>query len=70
MSTVRILDNGIRTIIQNIPYLNSATIGIIVESGSFYEGKSVNGVSHFIEHMLFKGTEKRTAGILLNPSTK
>jgi predicted Zn-dependent peptidase len=61
MFTIRKLDNGIKTIIQKVPYLNSTTVGIIVESGSFYESSENNGISHFIEHMLFKGTKNRTA---------
>ena len=61
MFKIRTLDNGIRTIMQRVPYLNSITLGIIIESGSFYEDKNNNGVSHFIEHMLFKGTKNRSA---------
>jgi predicted Zn-dependent peptidase len=61
MFKIRTLDNGIRTIMQRVPYLNSITLGIIIESGSFYEDINNNGVSHFIEHMLFKGTKNRNA---------
>lgn len=61
MFKIRTLDNGIRTIMQRVPYLNSITLGIIIESGSFYEDINNNGVSHFIEHMLFKGTKNRSA---------
>ncbi|WP_409227486.1 M16 family metallopeptidase [Gudongella sp. SC589] len=61
MYTVKKLENGIKVIMHQIPYLKSATIGIIVNSGSFFEDKENNGVSHFIEHMLFKGTKRRTA---------
>ena len=61
MHTINRLDNGIRVIMHKIPYLKSATIGIIINSGSFYENEKNNGVSHFIEHMLFKGTQNRTA---------
>ncbi|WP_313756519.1 pitrilysin family protein [Tissierella sp.] len=55
------LDNGIRVVMEKIPYVNSVSIGIIVDNGSVKEDKHNNGVSHFIEHMLFKGTGKRTA---------
>ncbi|NBI07911.1 M16 family metallopeptidase [Senegalia massiliensis] len=55
------LSNGIRIITENIPYVNSISIGLWVESGSRYENKDNNGVSHFIEHILFKGTKNRTA---------
>ena len=61
MYTIRSLDNGIKVIMHKIPYLKSATIGIIANSGSFFEDKENNGISHFIEHMLFKGTNKRNA---------
>ncbi len=44
-----------------MPQMVSATIGIWVENGSRYEEPSQNGVSHFIEHLLFKGTRRRTA---------
>lgn len=54
------LDNGIRVVMEKIDYVNSVTIGVIIENGSIREEKSNNGVSHFIEHMLFKGTKKRT----------
>lgn len=54
------LDNGIRVVMEKIDYFNSATIGIIIDSGSVNENETNNGVSHFIEHMLFKGTNSRT----------
>ncbi|WP_353095255.1 pitrilysin family protein [Tissierella praeacuta] len=55
------LNNGIRVVMEKIPYVNSVSIGIIIDNGSAKEDKHNNGVSHFIEHMLFKGTGKRTA---------
>lgn len=55
------LDNGIRVVMEKIPYVNSVSIGIIIDNGSIREDKHNSGVSHFIEHMLFKGTKKRTA---------
>ncbi len=55
------LKNGIRVVTENIPYVKSVSIGIWIEAGSRYENKKNNGVSHFIEHMLFKGTQNRTA---------
>lgn len=54
-----VLTNGVRIISERIPYLKSVSIGIWVASGSQDELKATNGVSHFIEHMLFKGTHKR-----------
>ncbi len=55
------LANGIRAVIENIPYLHSVSIGVWVMAGSRYEEEKENGISHFIEHMLFKGTENRSA---------
>ncbi len=55
------LENGIRVVSESMPYLKSASIGIWVDVGSRNEMPRENGISHFIEHMCFKGTEKRTA---------
>src|SRR5487761_1733764 len=56
-----VLSNGVRVLSEPMPHVVSATIGIWVENGSRYEIAAQNGVSHFIEHLLFKGTRKRTA---------
>jgi predicted Zn-dependent peptidase len=56
-----ILPNGLRVLSEPMPAVVSSTIGIWVENGSRYEVPAENGVSHFIEHLLFKGTRKRTA---------
>jgi len=56
-----ILDNGIRVISEHIPHAHSVTIGIWVASGSRDERPEINGVAHFIEHLLFKGTGRRDA---------
>ncbi|MFV9509805.1 M16 family metallopeptidase [Tepidibacillus sp. LV47] len=55
------LQNGLRVIIEDIPTVRSVAMGIWVGTGSRYETLQNNGISHFIEHMLFKGTEKRSA---------
>ncbi len=55
------LSNGIRVVTEYIGYVKSVAAGVWVHTGSAMEEKRYNGVSHFIEHMLFKGTEKRTA---------
>ena len=54
-------DNGLRLIIKQMPGLMSVTMGIIVHTGASVETDSEDGISHFIEHMMFKGTDKRTA---------
>ena len=56
-----ILDNGIRVISEEIDHVRSVSIGVWVEGGSRHETGLTNGAAHFIEHMLFKGTERRSA---------
>jgi len=55
------LPNGLRVVMESIPFVRSVSFGVWVRNGSRNETPEVNGISHFIEHMLFKGTEKRTA---------
>ncbi len=56
-----VLPDGIRVITEQIPYFRSVSIGVWVVTGSRDEHPEENGISHFIEHLLFKGTERRTA---------
>ncbi|MDR3563564.1 MAG: pitrilysin family protein [Negativicutes bacterium] len=56
-----VLPNGIRVISEAIPYVKSATLGVWVGTGSRNELDHNHGISHFIEHLMFKGTEKRSA---------
>jgi len=56
-----ILDNGIRVVSHEMQDHRSVSLGIWVENGSRHESDAENGISHFIEHLLFKGTERRTA---------
>lgn len=55
------LKNGLRVIVENINYVNSVSVGLWIENGSRNENLNNNGISHFIEHMLFKGTTHRSA---------
>lgn len=55
------LDNGLRIIAEKLDYVKSVSFGIWVKVGSINENSSTNGMSHFIEHMLFKGTNDRSA---------
>lgn len=55
------LDNGVRIVTQNIGYMHTVTTGIWVANGTRHESNEDNGVAHFIEHMLFKGTKCRNA---------
>lgn len=61
MHTIRALSNGIRVVSEKIPYVKSVSIGVWIGNGSRCETRDENGMSHFIEHMLFKGTDKRDA---------
>ena len=63
MENIRIkkLDCGVRVVTEKINHVNSAAIGIWVRNGAVDEYKEVAGISHFIEHMMFKGTKKRSA---------
>lgn len=58
---IRKLDCGVRVVMERIPYVQSVAIGIWVKAGAVDEEKKNAGVSHFIEHMMFKGTESRSA---------
>src|SRR5687767_15114514 len=55
------LDNGIRVVTERVPYVNSTVMGLFIDSGSRDEAEDEAGISHLLEHMLFKGTERRTA---------
>jgi predicted Zn-dependent peptidase len=55
------LDNGIVVIAQPMPAVRSVSLGLWIRTGSCYETPIENGISHFIEHMLFKGTQSRTS---------
>jgi predicted Zn-dependent peptidase len=61
--TVRLttLDNGLRIVTEHMPGLKSASAGIWVMAGGRHERPEQNGIAHFLEHMAFKGTERRTA---------
>ena len=55
------LKNGIRIVSKKMPHIHSVSMGVWVNVGARDESSSESGLSHFIEHMIFKGTEKRTA---------
>lgn len=54
-------NNGVRIVLENIPHVRSVAIGVWIGTGSRNETKENNGVSHFLEHMFFKGTKTRSA---------
>ncbi len=55
------LENGIRIVSENIPSVRSLSVGVWVEVGSRDEDETSNGISHFVEHMVFKGTRRYSA---------
>lgn len=56
-----VLPNRVRVVCEHVPYVHSIAIGIWCHTGSRMESPQESGISHLIEHMLFKGTKKRTA---------
>ena len=61
MVYVKKLDNGIRLVVKQMEGLMSVSMGVLVGTGAYVESDAEDGISHFIEHMMFKGTQKRTA---------
>src|SRR6266481_8544666 len=57
----QVLPNGLTVITEQMSHIRSVAIGIWLKSGSRDEDSEWNGISHFIEHMVFKGTENRSA---------
>lgn len=55
------LSNGVRLVYEKLEHVRSVSVGIWIGTGSRNENKNNNGISHFVEHMLFKGTKKRSA---------
>jgi predicted Zn-dependent peptidase len=56
-----VLDNGLRLITESMPHVRSVTIGVWLTRGSRHESDERSGIAHFVEHMLFKGSDTRTA---------
>lgn len=61
MAVIRELKNNIKIVMEKIPYVQSMSVGLWFNTGSADENDENAGISHFIEHMLFKGTETRSA---------
>ena len=60
-SQLSVLDNGLRIISSSRPETETVSVGIWVKTGSACETPEINGISHFLEHMAFKGTTTRSA---------
>jgi mitochondrial-processing peptidase subunit beta len=57
---VTTLDSGLRVASETVLGSETATVGVFIDAGSRYETSRTNGAAHFLEHMAFKGTSKRT----------
>ena len=55
------LDNGVRVVTDHMPSVESVSVGVWVRAGARFEAPEVNGVAHLLEHMMFKGTARRSA---------
>jgi predicted Zn-dependent peptidase len=58
-TSVTTLSNGVRVVVLRVPYVATAAVSVFVRSGSQHESARISGISHFIEHMAFKGTRSR-----------
>ena len=59
-TTVTTLGNGIRVVVLRLPHLETASVSVFIRTGSSHESRRLNGISHFVEHMAFKGTHERS----------
>jgi predicted Zn-dependent peptidase len=55
------LSNGVRLVTESMPHVRSVSLGVWLARGSRHEAASQSGIAHFVEHMLFKGTSRRSA---------
>ena len=60
------LPNGLKLVVVETPHLHSATVCLYVRAGSRYERAETNGISHFLEHMLFRGSARYPSSFALN----
>ena len=58
------LSNGLKIITEFMPEVRSATVGVMVRAGSAFETQNNNGISHFVEHLIFRGTKTRSAQVI------
>ena len=58
---IHTLANGMRIVTEHMPGLQSAAVGVWVNAGGRHERPEQNGIAHFLEHMAFKGTKRRSA---------
>ena len=63
-SEITTLANGLRVITSSRPEIETVSLGIWIKTGSAFETEEMNGISHFLEHMVFKGTAGRSAAAI------
>lgn len=61
----KVLNSGLRVVLVPMKDVQTVTVEVLVEAGSKYENQENNGISHFLEHMMFKGTKKRPTAKLI-----
>ncbi len=66
MVSIETLDNGLRVITDEMPHMRSGSVTVWIGAGARYEEPEINGISHFIEHMLFKGTPRRDSNLKIS----
>jgi predicted Zn-dependent peptidase len=59
-TSITTLGNGVRVVVIRLPHLESVNVSVFVRTGSSHESRRLNGISHFVEHMAFKGTHERS----------
>jgi len=64
MIVKEVLPNGLTLVTESMPHVRSVAIGVWLKRGSRHETPGQTGISHFIEHMVFKGTRNRSAEII------
>ena len=62
---IHTMPNGLRVVAEHLPYVHSVSVGVWIKTGSANEAAEVAGISHFLEHMLFKGTPTRSSRDLM-----
>ena len=60
-SLVTALNNGLRVVSHHMPHVETVSLGVWIAAGARNEDQSEHGISHLLEHMAFKGTERRSA---------
>ena len=64
------LDNGLAVTTVALPHLHTAVCALFVKVGARFESPEDNGLSHFVEHMLFRGTERYPTSLTLNTAVE